>query len=99
MTAGSALPVASPEIPTASTSAFFLATRLRRIDPTLFEMPKRHDDLGAAGSMAQIFADLADERRVRILDGRGEALRIKEHHARPTDRAPAPVASREDHHE
>jgi len=91
--------VASPKIPAASTSASFLATRLGRVDPTLFEVSKRHDDLGAAGSLAEIFADLADERRVRIFNRRRKTLRVKKHHARPADRASAPVARHEDHHE
>jgi hypothetical protein len=62
-------------------------------------MSKGHDDLGAAGSLAEKAGDLGDERRAWILDRRRKTLRVEKHHTRPADRPAPAIGRRQDHHE
>jgi hypothetical protein len=92
----SASTAASPSAPPAASA---LAAGLGRVDPSLLEMAKRHDDLGPPRPALQEVDDLAPERGRRISRERRDPFGVEEDHARPGNPRALTCRALEVHHE
>jgi len=72
---------------------------LRRVDPSVLEVPERHDDLGPAGSGPDELDDPLAKTTGGIARENRDPLGVEEDHAGPSDPTHAAVRRGELHHE